>query len=134
VDVVAAIVLFPFMRLEGLALAIGLGAWAEVFLLVAFMERRIGFDLRPIARHAAAFVGGALVASAAGMVAARSVEGPVAPSLVTNLLDLAAGGLVSVIVYLAWSKAFRLPELDAAMELAHTLMRRGRAVEEADED
>jgi putative peptidoglycan lipid II flippase len=135
VDVVAAIVLFPFMHLEGLALAIGLGAWAEVFLLVAFMEKRIGFDLRPIAKHAAAFVGGALVASAAAMIAARYIEGPVAnPSLLTHLLELAAGGLVSLVVYLAWSKAFRLPELESAMDLVRTLMHRGRAAEELDED
>jgi putative peptidoglycan lipid II flippase len=135
VDVVAAIVLFPLMHLEGLALAIGLGAWAEVILLVVFMEKRIGFDLRPIAKHAAAFVGGALVASAAGMIVARYVEGPVAnPSLFTNLLELAGGGIVSVIVYLAWSKAFRLPELDAAMELARTLVRHARPAEELDED
>jgi hypothetical protein len=31
----------------GLAFAIGLGAWAEVIMLVTLMERRIGFDLKP---------------------------------------------------------------------------------------
>jgi len=74
VDVAAAVVLFPFMQLEGLALAIGLGAWSEVILLVALMETRIGFDLRPLARHAVAFAAGGCVASAATLMAQRFVE------------------------------------------------------------
>jgi putative peptidoglycan lipid II flippase len=128
VDVAAAVVLFPFMHLEGLALAIGLGAWAEVFLLVIFMERRIGFDLRPIAWHAIAFAGGACVAAAATMLAARYVEnsmgGP--SSLVVQMAEIAAGGLVGLVTYLAWSRAFRLPELDAAVALVRTIVGRRR--------
>jgi len=31
-----------------LAVAIGLGAWAEVSMLFYFMRHRIGFDLRPL--------------------------------------------------------------------------------------
>ena len=137
VDVAAAVVLFPFMHLEGLALAIGLGAWAEVFLLVIFMERRIGFDLRPIAWHAIAFVGGACVAAAATMLAARYVEnsmgGP--SSLVVQMAEIAAGGLVGLVTYLAWSRAFRLPELDAAVALVRTIVgrRRGAAAELPDD-
>ena len=137
VDVVAAIVLFPFMHLEGLALAIGLGAWAEVFLLVAFMERRIGFDLRPIAWHAIAFAGGACVASAAAMLAARHVENSMAVplSFVGQVGEIAAGGLAALVTYLAWSKLFRLPELDAAVDLVRTLLgRRHGSAAESPED
>jgi putative peptidoglycan lipid II flippase len=137
VDVVAAIVLFPFMHLEGLALAIGLGAWAEVFLLVTLMERRIGFDLRPIAWHAIAFAGGACVAAATTMLAARYVENSMGglSSLVVQIAEIAVGGLVGVVTYLAWSKVFRLPELDAAVALARTLVgRRRRAAAELPED
>ncbi len=47
VDIAAAVVLFPFFHLGALALAIGMGAWVEVVLLVTLMEKRIGFDLRP---------------------------------------------------------------------------------------
>lgn len=135
VDVVAAIVLFPFMHLEGLALAIGLGAWTEVFLLVIFMERRIGFDLRPIAWHAIAFAAGACVAAAATMLAARYVENSLSgPALVVQIAQIAAGGLVGMLTYLAWSKLFRLPELDAAVALARTLSRRGRGAAAEPED
>jgi putative peptidoglycan lipid II flippase len=126
VDVIAAIVLFPFMRLEGLALAIGLGAWAEVLLLVVLMEKRIGFDLRPMGRNAVAFAGGACVAAAATMLTARFVESAVGgpSSIVAQVGEIAAGGLVGVAVYLGWSKAFRLPELDDAVTLARTLIGR----------
>jgi putative peptidoglycan lipid II flippase len=128
VDIAAAVVLFPFMHLTGLALAIGLGAWAEVALLVVLMERRIGFDLRPMARHAAAFAGGACVASAATYLVAgfveRSTGGPA--SLVAQLAEVAAGGLVGVAAYAAWAWVFRLPELKAAIALARMLVgRRG---------
>ena len=135
-DVAAAIVLFPFMGLEGLALAIGLGAWAEVLMLVALMERRIGFDLRPLARHAVAFGGGACVAAAATMVAARYVEGLFGgpSSLIAQVVEIVAGGLVGIGVYLAWSRAFRLPELRDATSLARTLLgRRGSGAAETEE-
>jgi putative peptidoglycan lipid II flippase len=136
VDVVAAVVLFPFMHLEGLALAIGLGAWVEVFLLVVLMERRIGFDLRPIARHAVAFAGGACVAAAAAFVAVRFVEGSrgVSPSFLGQVFELAAGGIVGLAVYLGWSLAFRLPELEAAVDLARTLLDRRGPVPDEDRD
>ena len=133
VDVIAAVLLFPFMHLEGLALAIGLGAWAEVFLLVFFMERRIGFDLRPIAWHAIAFAGGASVAAATTMLAARYVENSMggSSSLVVQIAETAVGGLVGLVTYLAWSRVFRLPELDAAIDLVRTLVgrRKGSAAE-----
>jgi putative peptidoglycan lipid II flippase len=128
VDVTAAVVLFPFMHLLGLALAIGLGAWAEVLLLVILMERRIGFDLRPMARHAVAFAAGACVASAAAFLVARFVESSTggASSLVTQFVELAAGGLVGLVVYVAWARVFRLPELADALELARTLVGRAK--------
>jgi putative peptidoglycan lipid II flippase len=137
VDVGAAVILFPFMHLIGLALAIGLGAWAEVVLLVYFMERRIGFDLRPMARHAVGFAAGACVASAAALLAARVVEhGNGSPaSLFGQVVELAVGGLVGMAAYVAWARVFRLPELGDALELARTLIgRRKPAPEPLDED
>ena len=94
VDVAAAVVLFPFMGLEGLALAIGLGAWAEVTMLVVLMERRIGFDLRPVARHAIAFGSGACVAAAAVYVVARMIELSSGASLAMEIVELGVGGVV----------------------------------------
>jgi putative peptidoglycan lipid II flippase len=126
VDVAAAVVLFPFFHLEGLALAIGLGAWAEVILLVVLMERRIGFDLRPMARHSVAFAGGACVASAAALLVGRFLEHVGGGGLVTEFLQLAGGGLAGAGVYTAWAWLFRLPELWGALELVRTLRGAGK--------
>jgi putative peptidoglycan lipid II flippase len=128
VDIGGAVLLFPFFHLQGLALAIGLGAWVEVVMLVSLMERRIGFDLRPMARHAVAFVGGGLVAGAAAYLADRFIEqytgGPT--SFFARIAELVPSGLVGLGVYVAWARACRLPELDAALELARTLLGRGK--------
>jgi peptidoglycan biosynthesis protein MviN/MurJ (putative lipid II flippase) len=129
VDIGAAIVLFPVMHLEGLALAIGLGAWAEVLMLVTRLEQRIGFDLRPLARHSISFAGGAIVASAAAFLAARFVEQHSAgtASFVGRLAELAPAGLVGLAIYAAWAGLFRLPELGAALQLARTVIGREKA-------
>jgi putative peptidoglycan lipid II flippase len=127
VDIGGALVLFPPFGLKGLALAIGLGAWAEVIVLVSLMERRIGFDLRPVARRSLAFAGGAAVAAAAAYLADRLIEqylgGPT--SFLARIGELAPAGLLGLAVYAAWSRALRLPELDAAFGFARTLLRRG---------
>jgi putative peptidoglycan lipid II flippase len=127
VDIGGAVVLFPFFHLQGLALAIGLGAWVEVVMLVALMERRIGFDLRPMARHAVAFVGGGLVAGAAAYLADRFIEqytgGPT--SFFARIAELVPSSLVGLAVYVAWARAWRLPELDSALALVRTLLGRG---------
>ena len=129
VDIGAAIVLFPFLHLQGLALAIGLGAWVEVLMLVTRLEQRIGFDLRPLARHSVSFAGGAIVASAAAFLAARFVEQHSAgtASFIGRLAELAPAGLVGLAIYAAWARLFRLPELGAALQLVRTVMGRERA-------
>jgi hypothetical protein len=97
-------------------------------MLVALMERRIGFDLRPMVRHAVAFVGGGLVAGAAAYLADRFIEqytgGPT--SFFARIAELVPSALVGLTVYVAWARACRLPELDAAFELARTLLGRGK--------
>ncbi|MGD0247829.1 MAG: lipid II flippase MurJ, partial [Candidatus Limnocylindrales bacterium] len=126
VDIGAAIVLFPVLHLQGLALAIGLGAWVEVLMLVTRLEQHIGFDLRPLARHSVSFAGGACVAAAASYLAARFVEEHSAgtASLVGRLAELLPAGLIGLAVYVVWARFFRLPELQAATGLVRTLLDR----------
>ena len=127
VDIGGAIILFPFLHLEGLALAIGLGAWVEILMLVTRLERKIGFDLRPLARHSFSFAGGAIVASAAAFLTARLIELHSAgtASLLGRLEMLAPAGLVGLAIYVAWARLFRLPELDAALQIVRTVIGRG---------
>jgi putative peptidoglycan lipid II flippase len=134
VDVAAAIVLFPFFGLAGLALAIGLGAWAEVAMLVIKMEGKVGFDLRPLARRSVSFLGGACVASSAAFVTARFVEQQVGGTATVfgRVAELAPAGLIGLIAYLGWARLFRLPELTAAVDLGKSLLRRRPRIE-ADE-
>lgn len=131
VDIGGAVVLFPLFHLEGLALAIGLGAWVEVVILVTLMEKRIGFDLQPMVRHSISFVGGACVASAAAYLAARLVENQTAGlvPIVARVAELAPAGLVGLIVYIAWARVFRLSELGGALQLARTLLGRGESTD-----
>ena len=127
VDVAAAAVFFIPFGLAGIALAISIGAWVEVLILGALMERRIGFDLRPLARDSIAFAGGGAVAAAASYLVARWVEtitgGP--GYFVGRVTELVPAGLVGLGVYLAWARLLRLPELDGAIALGRTLVGRG---------
>ncbi len=125
VDVVAALALFPFFHLQGLALAIGLGAWAEVAMLLYLIERRVGFDLAPIGRGVAAFVPGAVLASGAALAVDRLLSSAThnSAAIPALLVELAMAGAAGLTAYAAWSRLLRLPELDEALELARTLTR-----------
>lgn len=126
VDIGAAAVLFPFFHLQGLALAIGLGAWAEVIMLLVLIERRVGFDLAPIKRGVAAFVPGVVVASIAAFAVDRLFASLThnSASILALSAELALAGLAGLGAYLAWARVLHLAELDEAMELARTLTRR----------
>jgi len=127
VDVVAAAILFPVLHLEGLALAIGFGAWAEVAMLFLMMRRRQGFDLRPLGLTVAFAVPGASLAAAAALAADRIVVGLThgSTSLPVLVVELGLAGVVGVAVYLAWSRLLRLPELTTVTDIVKALLRRG---------
>jgi putative peptidoglycan lipid II flippase len=126
VDVAAAVALFPSLHLAGLALAIGLGAWFEVSLLLIMIQRRVGFDLRPLARSVATCLPGAVLATAATLVADRAIVSLTRGSggIPVLVVELALASLTGLAVYLVWSMLLRVPELGAARELVRTLLRR----------
>jgi putative peptidoglycan lipid II flippase len=126
VDVAAAAALYPMFHIEGLALAIGIGAWAEVSLLFVFLQRRSDFDLGPLAYTLGFSIPGASISAAAAMAVDRGVASLTGASTSALVLigDLALAGLAGLAVYLAWSKITRLPELATALDLGRTLLRR----------
>jgi putative peptidoglycan lipid II flippase len=123
VDVVGAAVLFPFFHLQGLALAIGLGAWAEVAMLLYLIERRVGFDLAPIGRGVAAFLPGAALASASALVVDKLLAGLTrnSASIPALCLELGLAGAAGLGAYAGWGRLLHLPELAEALDLARTL-------------
>jgi putative peptidoglycan lipid II flippase len=126
VDVVAAAALFPIMHLEGLALAISLGAWVEVAILFGFLRRRTGFGLVLFGRSAVLMAPGAVAAAVVALAVDRAmgvaVGGPGAVALLA--VDLGAAGLAGLAAYLAWSRLVHLPELAETLALARIVLRR----------
>jgi putative peptidoglycan lipid II flippase len=127
VDVGAAVALFPTFGLQGLALAIGLGAWAEVTALLILLRRRTGLRLRPIGRCVALAAPGAALAAGVALGVDRGVAlvSHDSTAVVVTAGDLMAAGLAALAVYLAWSRLARLPELAEALSLAKMVLRRG---------
>jgi hypothetical protein len=54
-------------------------------------------------------------------------------SLFGRLAELVPAGLIGLVVYLAWARLFRLPELEAAMGMVRSLLRRRQTQQEPDE-
>jgi putative peptidoglycan lipid II flippase len=126
VDIGAAVLLFPSLHLAGLALAIGLGAWAEVGLLLVMMKRRAGFNLRPLGRTAAACLPGALVAGAVAWLVDRQLAGlsHESSSILVLMAEIGLAGLAGLGAYLLWSWLLRMRELREALGLVRTLVGR----------
>jgi hypothetical protein len=95
-------------------------------MLFYFMHRRMEFDLRPLRRTAGFAIPGASVAAAAALAVDRVIANATGGSASTIVLalDLALAGTVAALVYLAWSRLVRLPELATTLELARTILKR----------
>jgi putative peptidoglycan lipid II flippase len=125
VDVGAAVVLFPSFGLEGLAVAIGVGAWVEVSVLLVLLQRRLKGGLGRVVGTAAVATPGACLAALAALVVDRGFGGLADPAPLPLLVaDVGAAGFVALAVYLAWSWALRMAEPRMALELAKTILRR----------
>ena len=127
VDVAAAGLLFPLFGLVGLALAIGLGAWAEVSMLLYLMRHRIGFELEPLGRTVAFAIPGAALAAAATLGSFRFLDSQAGGSMAFTVVVVEVGlaGLVGVAVYMAWSRSVRRPEFTEVLHIVRTVL--GRA-------
>lgn len=128
VNVSLSIILVGPIGLNGLALAIAIGAWAEALVLMWLLRRRVAeLRLSPLLRVG---VEAGLGAAAAGLAAAGVVvavdqltgaEGRLIVLVATALAGLAALGAFVVV-----SAALRVPELQATVELVRDVTRRRR--------
>ncbi len=130
VDVAGAILLIGPLGLNGLALAIGLGAWVEAAILFGLLLRRVpGIELLGLGRSIVVFVAGAALASAVGLGAGLGVEALLGRHLNTLglIVEVGLGGGLGVLAYAAWSVVFEVEELGEWIGLGRGLLGRERA-------
>jgi hypothetical protein len=68
------------------------------------------------------------VASAAAFVTAHLIDQRIGgtTSIIQELAELAPAGLIGFAAYLGWARLFSLPELAAGLDMARSLLRKGR--------
>lgn len=126
-NVSLAIVLVDRIGLAGTGLAIAIGSWAEVVLLMAVLHRRID-SFRPgeVVGSGGVALGSAAVASLAALAVTLVFDGITGSNpgrwglLVEITLATGAAGLV----HLAISRALRIPELPTIVRLMSDALRR----------
>jgi putative peptidoglycan lipid II flippase len=119
-NVSLAVLLAGRFQLAGISLAIAIGSWAEVAVLVVLLNRRVGaFRAVELAGSGIAAVGCALAASLVALVARNAIEGMLGrePSKPAIFIELAVAAGLAGLAYLGLSRALRIPELDTIVRL-----------------
>ena len=127
INVSLAVLLVPTLELAGIGLAIAVGSWTEVAVLVLVLRRRIGgFDLPDVVRLGAVALGCAIAATAVAWVAMSAAERIVGPDPHRPVLFLELGLVTALagLVYLGLSRALRIPELGTIVRLMSDALRR----------
>ncbi len=127
INVSLAVLLVDRLELAGIGLAIAVGSWVEVGLLIVVLGRRIGgFDVNELARSGAVALVGALIASGVAWLAFAVLEGAVGadPARPVLLAELAITAGLAGLTYLALSRALRIPELATMVRLMSDAVRR----------
>ncbi|HSS35211.1 MAG TPA: lipid II flippase MurJ, partial [Patescibacteria group bacterium] len=127
INVSLAIVLTGPLGLAGVGVAIAIGSWVEVGVLLAVLTRRIaGFEVGQLVRSGGVALGGAIVASGVALITmtlARNLVGPEPPRLVL-LVELALAAGLAGLAYAGLSRALRIPELGTIVRLMSDALRR----------
>jgi putative peptidoglycan lipid II flippase len=126
INVVISLLTVTSLGLAGLALGIAIGAWFEAVTLTVLLARRHrSVAVAPILRGGlVSLVGAVLAASVAAVVLALApaFEGSVVIGLVVALTAAFASALL---VYLAYSRIVKLPELPRTVGLLRSALRPG---------
>jgi putative peptidoglycan lipid II flippase len=127
INVVVSIASVERLGLQGLALGIAVGAWFEAVALTMLLRRRhAAVVVRPVLIGGVVSLVGAL---AAGFAAALLLTVTPVPAGLTPALGLVLGltmaSAAAVIVYLAYSRVVRLPELPRTVGLLRSALRPG---------
>jgi putative peptidoglycan lipid II flippase len=114
VNVAVAVLSVGSLGLQGLAVAITLGAWVEVAILLWLLERRVPeISLGALGRGLAAMLPGAALATLAAFGALVLFDGaaPVDASKLELVLQVAVATGVAAVVFLGYAALLRLEEL-----------------------
>ena len=127
INVIVSVATIEPLGLQGLALGIAAGAWFEAVSLTLLLQRRhAAIRVRPVVLGGVASLVGAVVAGlvAALVLAVTPVPGGLTPALGV-LLGLTVASAAALIVYLAYSRLVRLPELPRTVGLLRSALRPG---------
>lgn len=130
VSVVLCVALAPSLGVVGLALGIAIASWCEAIVLFVLLNRRVPtLDVADIGRGgvlAAACAAGAGAGAWLVLEAARLVLGA-APGKIGIVGELAAAGVVTVVIYLGLAWLLRIPEVPTILYMLRSALRRDRA-------
>ncbi len=127
VNCVLMVMLGPPFGLPGMSLAIVVGSWIELLLLLAILRRRVGgFAVGGIAQVGVTALAAGLVAAVAGWAALAATAGVVGPTPTAGgyLAELLAVAVAGGLVFLGASAALRIPELPTMIRLMRDAVRR----------
>ena len=125
-----AVVLAGPLGLQGLALAIAVGAWLETAVLLAVLKRRVpDLSLAGLGGVAAQSVLASFVAAGAAWLALQWLGGLLGPepNQVLIAIELAICGGLGLGVYLGLAAVLRIPELPSTIEVMRDIVLRRRS-------
>ena len=127
VNVVISLLTVERLGLVGLALGIAVGAWFEAITLTLLLARRHGsITVAPVVRGGLVSLVGALVAALAAAAVLSIVPTLAGSAVFVGLaLALTVASAAALLVYLAYSRVVRLPELPRTVGLLRAALRPG---------
>ncbi|CAN5733524.1 murein biosynthesis integral membrane protein MurJ [soil metagenome] len=117
------------LGLSGIALGLSAGAWFEASALGVLLWRRTpGAGLESVVRPMILFAGGAVLAAVAALVTVRLTDPLIGidPGKIALFGQVLAATAAGGVVYAAYTRLLGIPELDQAIDLVRSLLRRGR--------
>jgi putative peptidoglycan lipid II flippase len=115
---VLSLILFPILRVQGLALAHSLCYVCGAILAGYLLSRRIGgLDIRRTAASLARAAAASVVAAGAMLAAVAAVNSIMGPSGERALVQLVAGAAAGGMAFLVAAKLLRIEELDMLRHL-----------------
>lgn len=127
---ILAVVLAGPLGLSGLALAIAIGAWLEVAVLLALLVRRVPeLRLGGVARVLVEAALATVAASAAALGVLRILDALIGPhpDRILVAVQAAAAGGAALLVYIGLAAVLRIPELASTIEVMRDIVLRRRA-------